>query len=68
MSRVGVSLNGSSDTDSYLLGEATLPKNSMLYQEYEVLNELNNVRLSVRSGNRWETVVVNDLVEKKRRC
>ena len=23
------------DTDSYLLGEATLPKNSMLYQEYE---------------------------------
>ena len=40
------------DTDSYLLGEATLPKNSMLYQEYEVLNELNNVRLSVRSGNR----------------
>lgn len=42
------------DTDSYLLGEATLPKNSMLYQEYEVLNELNNVRLSVRSGNRWE--------------
>ena len=41
------------DTDSYLLGEPTLPKNSMLYQEYEVLNELNNVRLSVRSGNHW---------------
>ena len=42
------------DTDSYLLGETTLPKNSMLYQEYEVLNELNNVRLSFRSSNRWE--------------
>lgn len=41
------------DTDSYLLGETTLPKNSMLYQEYEVLNELNNVRLSSRSGNHW---------------
>ena len=41
------------DTDSYLLGEPTLPKNSMLYQEYEVLNELNNVRLRARSGNHW---------------
>lgn len=41
------------DTDSYLLGEPTLPKNSLLYQEYEVLNELNNVRLSVRTGNHW---------------
>lgn len=40
-------------TDSYLLGEPTLPKNSLLYQEYEVLNELNNVRLSVRTGNHW---------------
>lgn len=40
-------------TDSYLLGEPTLPKNSMLYQEYEVLNELNNVRLRARSGNHW---------------
>ena len=41
------------DTDSYLIGEPTLPKNSMLYQEYEVLNELNNVRLRARSGNHW---------------
>lgn len=41
------------DTDSYLLGEPTLPKNSILYQEYEVLNELNNVRLRARSGNHW---------------
>lgn len=40
-------------TDSYLLGETTLPKNSLLYQEFEVLNELNNVRLSIRTGNHW---------------
>ena len=25
----------------------------MLYQEFEVLNELNNVRLSIRTGNHW---------------
>lgn len=31
-------------TDSYLLGEPTLPKNSLLYQEYEVLSEINNIR------------------------
>lgn len=41
-------------TDIYLLGEATLPKKSLLYQEYEVLNELNNVRLSVRTGRHWQ--------------
>lgn len=40
-------------TDSYLLGEPTLPKNSLLYEEFEVLNELNNVRLSIRTGNHW---------------
>ena len=40
-------------TDSYLLGETTLPKNSLLYQEFEVLNELNNVRLSIRTGIHW---------------
>lgn len=30
---------------TYLLGEDVLPKNSLLYTEYMVLNELNNVRL-----------------------
>lgn len=33
-------------TDSYLIGEPVLPKNSLIYQEYEVLNELNNIRIS----------------------
>ena len=32
--------------DTYLLGEDVVPKESMLYQKYEVLNELNNVRIN----------------------
>lgn len=39
--------------DTYLLGEPTLPKQSLLYQEYEVLNELSNVRLEDRLGDHW---------------
>ena len=34
---------------TYLLGEDVLPKNSLLYSRYMVLNELNNVRIN---GNR----------------
>lgn len=30
---------------TYLLGEDVLPKNSLLYSEYMVLNELNNIRI-----------------------
>lgn len=41
-------------TDTYLLGEPTLPKKSLAYQEFEVLNELNNVRLSPRSEDTWD--------------
>lgn len=33
-------------TDTYLIGEDVLPKQSLLYQSYEVLNELNNVRVN----------------------
>lgn len=40
-------------TDTYLLGEPTLPQHSLLYEEYMVLSELNNVRLNVRQGNHW---------------
>lgn len=32
-------------TDTYLLGEDVLPAQSLLYQKFEVLNELNKVRL-----------------------
>ena len=33
-------------TDTYLIDEDVLPKQSLLYQKYEVLNELNNVRIN----------------------
>lgn len=33
---------------TYLLGEEVLPKNSLLYQKYMVLNELNNLRINGR--------------------
>ncbi len=32
-------------TDTFLIGEPVLPKNSLIYQKYEVLNELNNIRV-----------------------
>lgn len=32
--------------DTYLLGEDVLPKHSLLYQRFEVLNELNNIRIN----------------------
>lgn len=32
-------------TDTYLIGEPVLPKQSLIYQKYEVLSELNNVRI-----------------------
>nr|WP_321315353.1 type II CRISPR RNA-guided endonuclease Cas9 [uncultured Ligilactobacillus sp.] len=32
--------------DTYLLGEDVLPDNSLLYQRFKVLNELNNVRIN----------------------
>jgi CRISPR-associated endonuclease Csn1 len=32
--------------DTYLLGEDVLPKHSLLYQKFEVLNELNNIRIN----------------------
>lgn len=32
-------------TDTYLLGEPVLPKNSLLYQQFTVLNELNKLKV-----------------------
>lgn len=34
--------------DTYLLGEDVLPANSLLYQRYEVLDELNNIKVNKR--------------------
>lgn len=33
-------------TDTYLLGEPVLPKRSLVYQKFEVLNELNKIRIN----------------------
>lgn len=48
--------------DTYLINEDVLPKQSLLYQRYEVLNELNNVRVN---GKRLEVslkqAVFNDV-------
>ncbi|WP_163226805.1 type II CRISPR RNA-guided endonuclease Cas9 [Bifidobacterium choloepi] len=40
------------EDDTYLIGEPTLPKNSLIYQEYEVLSELNNCRVQNSSDKR----------------
>ena len=34
--------------DTYLVGEDVLPANSLLYQRYKVLNELNNIKVNGR--------------------
>lgn len=34
------------NTCSYLIGEDVLPKNSLLYEEFMVLNEINNIRIN----------------------
>ncbi|GAB6093572.1 type II CRISPR RNA-guided endonuclease Cas9 [Furfurilactobacillus curtus] len=39
-------------TDTYLIGEPTLPANSVTYQTFTVLQELNNIRLEVAEENR----------------
>lgn len=46
---------------TYLYGEDVLPKNSLLYSEYEVLNELNNLRLN---GERINVEEKKDIIEK----
>ena len=46
---------------TYLPDEEVLPKNSLLYQEYEVRNELKNITVN---GERLGTDVQNDIVDK----
>ena len=45
---------------SYLIGEDVLPKNSLVYSEYMVLNELNNLRIR---GNALPVTVKQELFE-----
>ncbi|WP_256386416.1 type II CRISPR RNA-guided endonuclease Cas9 [Olsenella sp. Marseille-P4559] len=58
---------------TYLAGEKTLPKCSLLYEEFCVLNELNGVRWS-NDGDDWHRLdaeqrnnIVNDLFHKSKR-
>lgn len=45
---------------TYLLGEDVLPKSSLLYSEFMLLNELNNIRID---GKPLETAVKEHLIE-----
>ncbi|WP_059376523.1 type II CRISPR RNA-guided endonuclease Cas9 [Fructobacillus pseudoficulneus] len=47
-------------TDTYLIGEPTLPKNSLKYQLFTVLNELNNVKID---GHKIDEVTKHDLIQ-----
>lgn len=44
--------------DTYLLGEDVLPANSLLYQQFTVLNELNNIRVN---GQRLKPYIKQDI-------
>ena len=53
--------------DTYLLGEDVLPANSLLYQRFEVLNELNNIRINgSRISVDLKQQIFNDLFEEKK--
>lgn len=49
-------------TDTYLLGEAVLPASSLLYQKYEVLNELNKIKIQGKNISvKEKQALYNDL-------
>jgi CRISPR-associated endonuclease Csn1 len=53
--------------DTYLLNEDVLPANSLLYQKYNVLNELNNVRINNhRLSVGMKQDIFNELFESKK--
>lgn len=55
---------------TYLLGKDVLPKNSLLYTEYMVLNELNNVKLGEKeeklSPDMKEKIIINLFMKHKK--
>lgn len=54
-------------TDTYLLGEDVLPAQSLLYQKYEVLNELNKVRIDRKPISvELKQQIFNDLFKKSK--
>lgn len=51
--------------DTYLLAEDVLPKHSLLYQKYEVLNELNKIKINgSHLENDLKQAIYHDLFEK----
>ena len=44
----------------YLIGEEVLPQNSIVYSEFELINELNKIKVD---GKRLSPVIKNDLIE-----
>ncbi|USS87121.1 type II CRISPR RNA-guided endonuclease Cas9 [Fructilactobacillus cliffordii] len=59
-------------TDTYLIGAPVLPKNSLLYQEFTVLNELNKLKVNV-NGNKvalspdYKQAIFNQVYKKHKR-
>lgn len=54
-------------TDTYLIGEDVLPDQSLIYQKYKVLNELNNVRVNGRPlDTQVKQNVYTDLFKKQK--
>ena len=52
--------------DTYLIGEDVLPARSLLYQKFEVLNELNNIRVNgKRLEPKFKQKVFNELFKQK---
>jgi CRISPR-associated endonuclease Csn1 len=54
--------------DTYLLAEDVLPKRSLIYQKFEVLNELNNVKIDGKHiENDLKQAIYQDLFQKEGR-
>ena len=58
-------INRMTNKCSYLVGEDVLPKDSLLYSEYSVLNELNNLKLSGESLAQSDKAEIIDELYKK---
>jgi len=55
-----VFINNLTNECSYLIGEEVLPKNSIVYQRFELLNEINKIRID---GTHIPVEVKNDIVQ-----
>ena len=59
-------INRMTNKCTYLLGEDVLPKNSLLYSEYTVLNELNNLQIKgVKIENELKKNIFEELFKTK---